>query len=193
MIQRLRREVEQGDLTLGEIFEILRGGGSYLVILFLCLPFLQPIPLPGLSTPLGLLIIFGALTHALGRQPWIPASWKKKDFASPALRKTLQVADAWVSKLERWIHPRWVVLVRPALMRWVNASVVIIAAFLLCLPLPVPFSNTVPALTIVLQAFGQLEEDGVLIVVSYLMFAACLSFFGGLALGVESGIGLFVR
>lgn len=190
MIAELRREISEGDLTLGEIFDILKTNGHDLVILFLCLPFLQPIPLLGLSTPLGALMIVGSVLKFRGKAPWIPASWRDKDFSGPAMRKTLEVAEKVLRKTSGLLHRRWGWLVRLRTFQLVNLLVVCISAFLLALPLPVPFSNTVPTWVILASTLGQLEEDGLWILISYLIFLVCLSLFGGLALGVIEGIGL---
>ena len=54
---------------------------------------------------------------------------------------------------------------------------------LLLLPLPVPFSNALPAFTVVLLAAGMLEKDGYFVIAGLLMFVITLIFFGGLFLG----------
>jgi hypothetical protein len=66
----------------------------------------------------------------------------------------------------------------------------ILNAILLALPLPIPFSNAIPAWMILFQALGHLEEDGFFIVLSYIQTAICLIYFGLLAFGVSSGIEL---
>jgi hypothetical protein len=63
----------------------------------------------------------------------------------------------------------------------------ILNSILLALPLPIPFSNALPAWMIFFQALGHLEEDGFFIVLSYLQTAICLVYFVFLVLGVESG------
>jgi hypothetical protein len=54
---------------------------------------------------------------------------------------------------------------------------------LLLLPLPIPFSNTLPALTVVLLAAAMLERDGYFVVAGLVMFAATLGYFGSLVFG----------
>ena len=45
------------------------------------------------------------------------------------------------------------------------------------LPLPIPFSNTVPAIVIFIHSLGRLERNGALLLLSYLIFGLCLGFF----------------
>jgi hypothetical protein len=51
------------------------------------------------------------------------------------------------------------------------------AALALLLPLPIPFTNSFPAWTILLLAAGLLERDGLFILAGYLIFAAGVFYF----------------
>ena len=51
------------------------------------------------------------------------------------------------------------------------------------LPLPVPFSNAFPALTIILLAAAGLERDGAVFIAGCIQFVLCLGFFALLGLG----------
>lgn len=53
----------------------------------------------------------------------------------------------------------------------------------LLLPIPIPFSNSLPALTVVLIAGAILERDGYCLVAGLVMFAITLSFFAALIWG----------
>jgi hypothetical protein len=190
MIHRLRDEAIRDDLTLGEVFDILQTSGHPLVILFICLPFLQPIPLVGLSTPMGLLMALVAILHGLNRPAWIPERWKDKKLSGMVLIKTFLVAEKAFARIELFVRPRLTPLARNPFFHWLNVFLIVLNGVLLALPLPVPFSNMIPAWTIAILALGQLEEDGLVILLGYLVQAICLSFFAGLALGVEKGFGL---
>jgi hypothetical protein len=60
---------------------------------------------------------------------------------------------------------------------------ILISGLLLLLPLPIPFSNTLPALTIVLVAASLLERDGYAFFAGGLMFLMTLAFFAAIFLG----------
>jgi hypothetical protein len=51
--------------------------------------------------------------------------------------------------------------------RAVNSLVIVWMAFLLALPLVIPFTNTTPAYAIMFMAASMMEEDGVMIWVGY--------------------------
>jgi hypothetical protein len=58
-----------------------------------------------------------------------------------------------------------------------------VAGLLVLLPLPVPLSNTLPALTVVLLAGAMLERDGWAVLAGTTMFLVTLIFFATLAFG----------
>ena len=67
----LRNRSALGALTLREVIYTLGGRAYTLLVLLLALPFITPIPLPGLSTPFGLAIALIALRLTLGQRPWL--------------------------------------------------------------------------------------------------------------------------
>ncbi len=71
----------------------------------------------------------------------------------------------------------------PHPFRVLNLLVIVMNAVLLSLPLPIPFSNTVPVIAIVLNAIGHMEKDGIFILFSYLWCLIVGCFFATLAAG----------
>jgi hypothetical protein len=53
----------------------------------------------------------------------------------------------------------------------------LVAALALLLPLPIPFTNSFPAWTILLVAAGLLERDGAFVLAGYVVFAAGVLYF----------------
>src|SRR5687768_8959860 len=67
------REFEVENVTLREVLGLLHGRGFVLLIMLLALPFCTPVPLPGLSSPFGLIITIVGARIAFGAKPWLPA------------------------------------------------------------------------------------------------------------------------
>src|SRR5688572_13594976 len=59
-------------VTLQEVLEVLHGRAYTLLLFFLALPFCTPIPLPGVSTPFGIVIALIGFRLSLGQKPWLP-------------------------------------------------------------------------------------------------------------------------
>lgn len=174
-------------ITLSDIVTIFGNDGHFVLILFFILPFLQPIPLFGLSTPFGLLIALVAFFSYLKKPPFLPKAWAHKTIDRSTVVKIAEGAEKFFRKLEKVIKPRLLWLFSEP-FRTINIIFIIINAILLALPLPIPFSNAIPAWVILMQAMGHLERDGVLILVSYVQAIASFAFFFALAYGVKTGI-----
>lgn len=171
-------------MTLREVIYALRGRAYPLLIMLLALPFIQPMPLPGLSTPLGLAIALISLRLALGQRPWLPKKIQRIKLPVGFFGKVLGFAAGLIRFLESVLRPRWTWLTGTALLNQLHAILMLVSALVLLLPLPIPFSNFVPAWAIFLLACGLLERDGLFVVLGYVAFGVSVVFFvllGGVA------------
>jgi len=164
-------------VTLREVIYVLRGRAYLLLVMLLALPFLTPIPLPGLSTPFGLAIAAVALRLALGQRPWLPMKLQRRELPPGFFGRLFIVAERMIRFLEKFLRPRLTWLTDTGLLQQLHALLMLVAALALLLPLPVPFTNSFPAWTILLLAAGLLERDGVFILAGYLVFAAGVLYF----------------
>ncbi|HEY0944616.1 MAG TPA: exopolysaccharide biosynthesis protein [Opitutaceae bacterium] len=164
-------------LTLRAVIAILRGRGYMLLLILLSLPFITPIPLPGLSTPFGLAIALIALRLALGQRPWLPKKLQRREVPRGFFTKVLALTTRVIRVLEKFLRPRLTLLTDNGHLRQLHATLMLLAALALLLPLPIPFSNTFPAWVVLLMAGGLLERDGVCVLLAYIMFAGGVLFF----------------
>lgn len=185
-IELIEKESDDKSLTLGELVDLLGEMGHGILILLLCLFFLQPIPLPGLSTPIGMIIIISATLQFLNQKPWLPRRFRNREIPQKALHKIAVIARKIWSRLEKYMHPRLLFLTRARAFRFLNLLLLILSSFLLALPLPIPFSNTIPAIVILSIVFAQLEDDGFLILFSYMAACVMVFFFYSLGAGALS-------
>ena len=163
-------------LALGEIVEVLRGRGMDVLVVLLVLPFCQPIPLLGLSTPFGIALMVFGFRIALRQRPWLPRWVLRREIAHDTLAKLVKGALAVALRMEKVVHPRMRFFKRWPSFTALNGLVIVSSAFLLTLPLPIPFSNMIPAWSILLLALGMMEEDGAVIVAGYFMAGAAWTY-----------------
>lgn len=187
----LEEECKKGDLTLSQLFQVFGNDSHYVIILFLVLPFLQPVPLFGLSTPFGFLISVVAWLSFIKKPPYVPNRWKQKLLPKEIVLKIAVGFTALFDKISFLIHPRWGFLIGGP-FRAINTLIVIWNCFLLALPLPVPFTNTGPACAIFCMALAILEEDGLFILLSYLFSVLTVIYFALIAGGVKSGLSILL-
>jgi hypothetical protein len=164
-------------VTLREVIFVLRQRAYLLLIVMLALPFIQPVPLPGLSTPLGLAIVLIALRLSLGQRPWLPKRIQRAKLPAGFFGKVLTFTARLLRFLESVLRPRWPAITGTPLLNQLHAIVILASAAILLLPLPIPLSNLLPAWAIFLLACGLLERDGLFIVLGYVAFAIGAAYF----------------
>lgn len=179
-LDEIERKCDSGDITLQDIVDIFGADGHYVLIAFLIIPFLQPIPLLGLSTPFGLLIAFISLMAYLQRPPRLPQRWASLKLSAKTVKRIAAASETAFDKATFFSHPRHPVFFK-GLFRHLNMGVLVLNAVLLALPLPIPFSNAIPAWAVAVHAIAQLEEDGIFVWISYVQTIACLGYFALIA------------
>jgi hypothetical protein len=171
--------VAAGDraITLREVIQVLGGRAYMLLVLLLALPFITPIPLPGLSTPFGLAIVLIAFRLSLGQRPWLPKKLQRKVLPAGFISKVFGFAEKLLRFFEKFLRPRLTFLTDTPRLVQLHAIFLLIAALVLLLPIPIPFTNSFPAWAILLLAAGLLERDGLFIIAGYLVFVAGVFYF----------------
>lgn len=160
---------EYTTVTLNEIVAILGSSSNYVIILFLVTPFLQPIPLFGLSTVNGLLILSSSILIVMKKPFFLPTFAKRQIIKGTTLRKICRTLLSLFETTKKWLRRRGRFMSKHILMRWMNGIMVGALGLLLAVPLPLPFTNTLPALSIAAIALGALREDGVVICAGWIL------------------------
>lgn len=164
-------------VPLREVIYVLGTRAYLLLVILLALPFVQPLPLPGLSTPLGLAIVLIALRLSLGQRAWLPMKIQRVRLPAGFFGQMIKVTSRLLRFLESVLRPRWPALTTAGWANQVHALVILVCALVLLLPLPIPFSNLLPAWAIFLMACGLLERDGLFVALGYVAFALTALYF----------------
>lgn len=182
-LKKLANEIGEREVKFRELVQITHGRGYDLLLVVLGLPFLTPIPLPGLSTPFGLAIAFAGLRIGFGKNVWYPQKLLEKNIPHSFFPKLLKFAIGICKAIEFFARPRFQFLNNFVLFQRFAGLLILISGLLLALPLPIPFSNTLPALTVVLLASSAMRKDGILFLIACLCFVVCIAFFTLVAFG----------
>ncbi len=178
-------------MSLQELLDVFGDEGLLLLTILLTLIFLIPVSIPGVSTVFGAAILLVGVSRLIGRPLWLPARLRGKALPADKLRPGLASGLRWVRRLEKISRPHRVRLLvqgRPAEM--FNNLAFILAAILLMAPFGlIPFSNTLPALALLLYAIGFIQRDGVAVLLGHLSNIGTIIYFSVLI----GGGGLAVR
>ena len=174
---RAKIEVSPEKLSLREVISYFGPKGHALLTLFFVLPFLQPIPIPGLSVVLGVCICFFGAFMFLNRAPWVPDRIARIRVEKKFLLRVLGALVSLLNRIETFVRPRHQTYFERRGISSFHGLLITWHAFLLALPLPIPFSNLLPGICIGLIAIGSLEEDIWVVVAGYAMALVNLAFF----------------
>ncbi len=189
-LRRLLREADGRPLTIREMIEILHGRGLQFVVILLCLPFLAPVTVPGISIPFGLAIALCGLRIAFGHKPWLPAFILNRTISYSVLERMVHFGCAIYEKVEKVVRPRLGFLLAGPGMGMMIGSAIALSGVFLSLPIPPPFplTNTIPGFAIICLSLGLMERDGGLILCGYLLTSIAALYVALIALLGKAGV-----
>jgi hypothetical protein len=172
-------------VTVDHILALIGPDSLLLFCMFLTLIFLVPVSIPGVSTVFGATILLIGISRLFRRNLWLPGRVRRRVVSTERLRAALDRALKWLRRLERISRPhRLPSLTGGGLVGVFNNLSLVLGAVLLMAPFGlIPFSNTLPALAILLLALGLLQRDGVCILLGHLANVATIAYFSFLIAG----------
>lgn len=166
-------------LQLGDLFAGL-GKRSFGMLLFVStLPAF--IPIPGLAGALsGPLVVLVGLQLLVGlRRPWLPGFIARRGPRRSSMVRFRDRLAPWLARLERVVSPRLPALLDHRLASLMSGLQLVVLGVLLLLPLP--FTNILFGVLLLLFALALLERDGRLMAVAWLAGAIAIAVFGVLS------------
>ncbi len=165
-------------LTVEQLVDRVGDRGFGLLLLVLSLPSALPVPAAGYSVPFGILLLVLALQMIIGKtHPVFPRKLQKTRLKRSFAEKLLKGAS-WIFMRIEWI-------VRPR-MRWVGKRAglmlmgILVLIMALLMMIPIPMTNTFPAMVIFLIGVGLTEDDGVFASLACVVGAFAVLLYGGL-------------
>lgn len=189
-LRRLLREANGQSLTVREMVRILHGRGLQFVVILLCLPFLLPVSIPGISMPFGLAIAVSGLRIAFGHRPWLPEFVLSRSISYSVLERMVHFGCTIYEKVEKVIRPRLNILLDGPGMGMMIGLAIALSGVFLSLPIPPPFplTNTIPGFAIICLSLGLMERDGGLILCGYLLTVIAAVYVGMIGFLGKAGV-----
>lgn len=147
-----------------------RAFGLFLLILALpcCIPFLYGVP-----QIVALPLMFISVQILIGRQtPWLPVKLGARTITPHALQTLAQRAEPWLHRIEAVSKPRMAYLTHAPADRVIGLALVVFSASIL---VPLPGTNSVPGLAVVIVSMGLLQRDGILVILGTLLGTAWIA------------------
>jgi hypothetical protein len=143
-------------------------------MLILGLPMLIPLLPPGSSTVVGpIYAIFAVQMLAGSRTPWVPARFRNRCLSTETIRALRERGVPLIRAAERLSRPRGFWLGERLTLRLIGVVVLLMGVILVS---PLPFLNTLPAVSVMLLGMALINRDSIFMLAGIAL--------GGIAVGL---------
>jgi hypothetical protein len=152
-------KADEGEVTVAGLLDAFGERAFGLLLILLNLPnvvFAPPVLAGIAAVPTA---FFGGQLLLGQRRPWLPPPLLERPVAVAGLRRVLAVAGPWLDRLEALGRPRLAWATGSGALRALGLFSLLAALIVL---LPVPGTNVLPALALVVMAVGVMRRDGAL-------------------------------
>jgi hypothetical protein len=135
------------------------GFGLVMMIFAFAIIIPTPPPFPSIiSTPL---VVFSYQMFIGYSSPRLPKKLINLSVKRSVLAMLVQKSSSLIRKIERFLKPRYTFMTKPLAERITGFFMLFFSSFIL---LPMPLSNYIPGLGILIASFGMLSKDGLVII-----------------------------
>lgn len=187
LLTLMMRHSKTDTISLKEIKESLHERGFGILMVIFVIPCCLPVPVPpGVPLIFSIPLMFLSVQMLLGfENPWLPKWLANKSFKRTSLAYMVEKAAPILRKIEILLRPRLPFASTRKSERIIGIFILFLS-LVIALPLPIPFSNFVPGIGILVMSLGLLSKDGLVIILGMIMglFGAALVL-GALLFGVK--------
>ncbi|BAZ41937.1 exopolysaccharide synthesis ExoD [Calothrix sp. NIES-4101] len=152
-------QTSQVEVKLADILLLAKERMFGFLLVILSLPSALPVPAPGYSVPFGILIFVLAVQLIAGsKTPWLPEKMVNHPIKLATVQGILKKGIPWLQRIEAIARPRLVYICVTLPGRIFIGSAIALMA--ISMMIPIPGTNTLPAMGIFVTSFGLLEDDG---------------------------------
>jgi len=162
----LDREHTRG-LSIGEMIDTAQDKGFGLLLILLSLPSAIPLPAIGYSTPFGICAAIIAFQMFKGQtKVSLPERFRKIILPLKFTQKMSWFSLLLLKKTERFVKPRCFWAHTRIVHTALSVAVFTMASFMI---IPLPGTNTLPAISIFVIGVGIAEEDGLITIAAIVL------------------------
>lgn len=148
-------------VTLADVLRLAGERTFGFLFVLLALPSALPVPAAGYSVPFGLVLLSLAVQLMAGaRTPWLPRRIMNHAIALSRWQAIVKAGIPWIRRIERVSKARLSrVCTSRAGRALIGGAIALMATSMM---IPIPGTNTLPAIGVFVTGLGLLEEDGVI-------------------------------
>ncbi|MFT4247903.1 MAG: exopolysaccharide biosynthesis protein [Pseudomonas sp.] len=167
---------DEAVLTLRNILATLQQSGFGVFLFVAVLPAFIPIPGVGGAVSGPLVILIGLQMLFGMRNPWLPRLIGERGPRRSTTRRFMGKIAPLLRWLDRLLKPRLDLLLSPLPARMFSGALIALTGLLLSLP--IPFTNYLFGVILLLFALALLERDGTLMLGCWIAAGICVAVFG---------------
>ncbi|MFM7557415.1 MAG: exopolysaccharide biosynthesis protein [Alphaproteobacteria bacterium] len=161
IIEDLVNKSSADKVLVGDIVDSMEAIGFGLALLIFSLGIIIPLPPPFPSIISLPLVVFSAQMTIGMNAPKLPIWIAKKEIKRSVLAMMVQKSSPYIRKVERILKPRLTFMSSIIAERVVGFFLLGFSSFIL---VPLPLSNFIPGLGILITSFGLMGKDGLVII-----------------------------
>ena len=141
-------ELRDKKVTLSEILTLAGERIFGFLFVILALPSALPVPAPGYSIPFGIAMFFLAVQLVIGRdRPWLPAKIMNGSMSLDTVQGFIKKGNPWLQRIEALTKPRMSSICTSLPGRvFIGIAIAIMSISMM---IPIPGTNTLPAIGII--------------------------------------------
>ncbi len=167
ILVQLKEALTAERICLSDIIEHFHERGIGFLLFIFALPAALPLPGLGVNLIIAAPLLILTAQQAVGRHSvWIPETMKRKSVSRARFVGMIDAALPSVGKIEKLVKPRLSFITHGLFSKLIGVCGLIMA---LSICVPLPLTNTVPAMGIALMSIGVVMRDGVAVIVGAML------------------------
>jgi hypothetical protein len=161
IIEDLVNKSQTDKVLIGDIVDSMEAIGFGLALMIFSMGIIIPLP-PPFPSIISLPLVFFSAQMTIGNtSPKLPKWIAKKEVKRSVLAMMVQKSNPYIRKVERILKPRMWFMTNVIAERIVGFFLLFFSTFIL---IPLPLSNFIPGLGILITSFGLMGKDGLVII-----------------------------
>jgi len=148
-------------VPINDVINAMDAVGFGLVMMIFAFGIIIPTPPPFPSIISAPLVVFSFQMFIGYSSPRLPKKFANLSVKRSVLAMLVQKSSTVIRKIERFLKPRYLFMTKPFAERITGFFMLFFSSFIL---LPMPLSNYIPGLGILIASFGMLSKDGLVII-----------------------------
>lgn len=162
VVKKTPSDILSDKILIKDLIEAMDAGGFGLVIMIFALPILIPLP-PPFPTLISVPLVIFSFQMMIGYpSPKLPKRFSKMSVKRSVLAMMVEKSAPYFKKADRLLKPRMLFLSQGVAERVVGFFVFI---FAMSVFLPLPLSNYIPGIGILITSFGLIGRDGLVVLI----------------------------